>query len=284
MIYHLKPPAKINLHLEVLNKRADRYHNLRSLMVKINLYDELNVEITTKGGYRLEGFKIARHLDILHKSYLLFKKLSGISFGLKLHLTKHIPIQAGLGGGSADAGLLLACLNKHFDYPIKTGALIFASGKVGADVPFFVQPHPTAIIEGIGDIIYPIKPKPYSCLVIKDNISVDTKQAFAQLTEMPRPYIQTKDKVMQQWLNEQPANWHFKNHFTPHKGNLITDHIAYLYANGAVFVQMTGSGSAIVAFFTDEVAMQRVHDELATRLPFCQIHELLTAMSDESPS
>jgi 4-diphosphocytidyl-2-C-methyl-D-erythritol kinase len=282
MHYHLKPPAKINLHLEILNKRSDGYHNLRSLMAKIDLYDQLDVEITTKTGYHLYGFDIERHLDILYKSYLFFKKKSGLNFGLKLKLNKNIPIQAGLGGGSADAGLLLACLNRHFKYPIQSTQLVRASGKVGADVPFFVQSYPTAIIEGIGEIIHPVEAKPYSCLIIKDNFSIATKQAFAQLIQTHHPDIQTKNEIIHQWQNKSPSHWRFKNHFTPHKECPITNRILDLYNRGASFVQISGSGSAIVAFFTDEATLQKAHKELSVVLPFCEVHQILTIMSDKS--
>lgn len=284
MRYHLTPPAKINLHLEVLNKRPDGYHNLCSLMAKIDLYDDLTVEITSNASYELQGFKIERHLDILYKSYLLFKKMSGLRFGLNLHLTKRIPLQAGLGGGSADAGLLLACLNKHFNYPIPPNELILASGNVGADVPFFVQPHPVALIEGIGDIIEPIEAKPYPCLIIKDVFSVDTTQAFAQLVHAPHRDIQTKEEIRHQWLYESPAHWRFKNHFTPHSGPFITDHITHLYNMGALFVQMSGSGSAIVALFTNKATLQQAYETLAAELPFCEIHQILTERGDEPTS
>jgi len=145
-------PAKVNLHLEILGKRPDNYHEIQTLMHRVDLYDEL--EITLNGqGIRLlsEGEETPQGMENLaFRAAKLFFEDCGIQRGLQIILKKKIPVAAGLGGGSSDAATVLMGLNELLDVGWGKEHLMSLGAKVGADVPFFIFQKP-ALALGIGE-------------------------------------------------------------------------------------------------------------------------------------
>lgn len=132
-------PAKINLTLEILGKRSDGYHLLRSIMQPIDLFDEMSLQ-TEKGQgieLELEGIKSPQNTEnLIYKLAELYLKKTSIAAKLKFKLSKRIPLQAGLGGGSSNAAAALIGLNRIFK-SLNTDELINLAAQIGADVPFF---------------------------------------------------------------------------------------------------------------------------------------------------
>ena len=145
-------PAKINLHLEVLEKRPDGYHEIQSLMQRVDLSDEVDVR-TDGEGIRLvtEGEAIPGGMDNLAcRAAQLFCRRTGATEGLEIRIRKRIPVAAGLGGGSSNAGAVLAALNDLFQTGLDQDSLLEMGAQLGSDVPFFLFPKP-ALARGRGE-------------------------------------------------------------------------------------------------------------------------------------
>jgi 4-diphosphocytidyl-2-C-methyl-D-erythritol kinase len=154
----LKAPAKINLFLELQNKRKDSYHNLETIMQTVSLYDEISFENSDNGIF-LESDNNnlpTGSTNIVHKAAKMFYDYFKIDKGVKIYLKKIIPIGAGLGGGSSDAAATLAALVKLYNVNTRKEELEEMATKLGADVAFFLTGG-TALCKGIGNIITPLK-------------------------------------------------------------------------------------------------------------------------------
>ena len=158
MKINLKAPAKINLFLEIKNKRHDGYHNLESIMQTVSLYDELSFELTSKDIYLECNNKnlACDETNIVYKTITAVKTHFNIDSGVKIYLKKEIPMRAGLGGGSSDAATTLEALVKLWNIKATKSELEQIATTLGADVPFFLTGG-TALCEGIGEIVTPLK-------------------------------------------------------------------------------------------------------------------------------
>lgn len=158
----LHTPAKINLHLKVLNRRQDGYHNILSLMVMVGLYDTLSFQEegariqleVTKGAVPIDNTNLVlRAARMLQKE---MEKTHKISRGVTIRLEKNIPVSAGLGGGSSDAAATLIGLNRLWSLGLSRNHLAKIGGYVGSDVPFFFH-GPMAWVSGKGEVVRPLR-------------------------------------------------------------------------------------------------------------------------------
>jgi len=151
-------PCKINLFLEVKNKRADGYHNIESIMVPVSLFDELEFK-KAKEGISLSCSCGSIPVDdrnlVIRAARRLQDELK-VKEGAKITLTKNIPVGAGLGGGSSDAAATLKCLLKLWKKRISRKKLMTIASSIGADVPFFIN-NRIAMVKGVGEKILPLK-------------------------------------------------------------------------------------------------------------------------------
>ena len=160
----LKAYAKINLGLDVLRKREDGYHEVRMIMQSIKLYDKLTMKKISKDEIQLStnlGFLPNNDKNLVYKAIKLVKDEYGLTQGVKAELEKKIPVAAGMAGGSTDAAAALVGMNRLFHLKLSPKKLMELGAKLGADVPYCVM-RGTALSEGIGEILTPLKPIP-SC-------------------------------------------------------------------------------------------------------------------------
>ena len=148
-------PAKINLVLEVLSKRADGYHEIRSLIRAINLCDVLSFELADETSFECTEPSLQTSDNLVVQAAELLKKVSGYNKGAKIKLEKRIPWGAGLGGGSSDGAVTLLALNKLWGLKLTTSDLVELAARLGSDVPFFIHGG-TALIEGRGEKVTPL--------------------------------------------------------------------------------------------------------------------------------
>ena len=182
-VYQQKAYAKINLGLDVVRRLPNGYHQVKMIMQSINLWDELTFE---KVGHQItittdsESLPTDEHNLIYKAAHHMFEKYH-ISAGLRVHLRKHIPIAAGLAGGSTDAAAAIRAVNVLFGLGISTAGLMEEGTAIGADVPYCILGG-TALAEGMGEKLTPLAPLP-SChiLVAKPDISVSTKYVYEHL-------------------------------------------------------------------------------------------------------
>ncbi|GAB6189758.1 4-(cytidine 5'-diphospho)-2-C-methyl-D-erythritol kinase [Marinitoga arctica] len=152
----LKAYAKVNLFLDVLEKRSDNYHNILTLFQSIPLYDEIDIEFSEKEIFTsTPELNFPWNTNLIKKAIDTFKNLTGYSFNLKINLNKKLPEGGGIGGGSADAAAILKFLKEK--YNILDNDIIEIGAKVGGDVPFLIFGG-TAIAEGIGDKLTFLEP------------------------------------------------------------------------------------------------------------------------------
>ena len=155
--------AKVNLTLDVLGKREDGYHDLQSVMQTLSIRDDVEIDVGTGKPWSLSCSREDLPQDernLAWKSAKVFcEQLKIDPQGLAIRITKRIPSEAGLGGGSADAAAVLRALNRAYDAPLSIPALCELGAQVGSDVPFCVMGG-TAIVEGRGELLTKLPPAP----------------------------------------------------------------------------------------------------------------------------
>ena len=272
----VRAPAKINLFLRVTGRRADGYHTLQTRMQKVGLFDLLKVQRGGEG-VRLHcvGADLPENADnLVHRAASLFletvaQRRGRTLGGVKISLTKNIPIAAGLGGGSSDAAAALKALNSLFEAGLTAGELAAMGLELGADVPFFLADTPAALAVGIGEILTPVAPLS-GCFVLLVNpgFSVSTRwvyQTFAltkeEKTTIFKNFRESADPVGQPCLSATveglPAA--LENDLEtvtitryPEIGRIKEE----LLAHGAVAALMSGSGPTVFALFSDQQAAE----------------------------
>jgi len=180
----VQAPAKVNLTLRVLAKRSDGYHELDGVMQKLNLFDTLHIEKLQEPriSLRCPGSELPENAsNLVHKAAAVFLEETGLGkkYGVSLVLEKVIPVAAGLGGGSSDAGVVLSALNELFGLLVSEKKLIALAKELGADVPFFVIPEAAVRARGIGEKMEPVVSLSHcSVLLVNPGFSVSTAWVF----------------------------------------------------------------------------------------------------------
>ena len=248
------PNIKINLGLSITEKRPDGYHNLETVFYPVALEDALeirtNPEAQQKFTLHQHGMEIAGNPEnnLVVKAYLLLDKEFHLP-PVEIHLYKHIPSGAGLGGGSSDAAFMLKLLNEHYNLQLSDNQLEDYAATLGADCAFFIKNTPT-YAEGIGNIFSPIELslKGYRLMIVKPDVFVSTREAFANI----RPH--RPEYPVREVIRRPVAEW---------KDTLINDFEASvfpqypvigeikeeLYHQGAIYASMSGSGSSVFGLF-----------------------------------
>lgn len=248
--------AKINLTLDVLDRRADGYHDIRSVMQTISIRDDVELELGTGQPWALTCDKE----DILQDNTNLAWRAAEVFFrttkrdaqGLTIRITKRIPSQAGLGGGSADAAAVLRALNRHYEYPFSVYALAELGAEVGSDVPFCTLGG-TALAEGRGERLRKLPDLPETVFVVcKPDFSVSTPELYRRLDETAiakRP----DHKAMEAAIAKGDLGAVAENLWNVFEPVVTEEHLELNYIKslmnsyGAMGFAMTGSGSAVYA-------------------------------------
>lgn len=154
-------PAKINLFLKVLNKRKDSYHNIFTLFERISLADKIRISKIPSGIIVSSNKFITADVsdNLVFKAASLILRRSGVKEGVRIRITKDIPVASGMGGGSSDAAAVIMGINKLFGLGLSSSELKAMGAKIGADVPFFLLDEPFALGRGIGDRLKKVKSK-----------------------------------------------------------------------------------------------------------------------------
>lgn len=202
---YLKARAKVNLNLEVLEKRKDNYHNIQSVFQKINLYDELYIKKTKTGKIEIDTNinELQNEENIISKAYKVLKNRNEAITGVRVKLIKKIPMQAGLAGGSTDCASFILGMNKLFDLKLTKMEIEEIGKKLGADVPpcFY---NKAVKAEGIGEIITPINTNfKYYFVIIKPKASFSTKEMYQKIDSQKKVYTVEKTNNIKQALEQQ---------------------------------------------------------------------------------
>lgn len=249
MIYF--PNAKINIGLNVVEKRADGFHNIESIFYPImNLFDALEVVENDQLEFSSSGIDIPGDVtfNLCVKAFHLIQKDFDIPF-VKIHLHKNIPIGAGLGGGSADAAFMLKALNDLFKLGLSTKQLVNYAKQIGSDCAFFIENKPVYAYEK-GDELEDIKLdlSSYEIKIEYPEIHIGTAEAYTGI--IPNPSEVNLKKSIKQPLVEWKSviKNDFENAVFPNYPE-IEEIKQNMYSNGAIFASMSGSGSAVFGIF-----------------------------------
>ncbi|MDR3049133.1 MAG: 4-(cytidine 5'-diphospho)-2-C-methyl-D-erythritol kinase [Elusimicrobiota bacterium] len=250
----LKTPAKINLFLEILNKRPDGYHNLVSIMQTVSLFDELTIESLSNDTIEIESNNKEIPTDsrnLVYKAAQAVKEKFNIKQGVKIYIDKQIPICAGLGGGSSNAagtikGLIELWGIMPLDEISKNEQIRLLSSKLGADVPFFLTGG-TTLCEGIGDIVAPIKSiGKKNVILINPNFSVSTSEVYNRI-KFPLTKISQMYKIptdFKHWSLDKNDLFNRLEEFVfPYNPEIAK--IKFLLIQAGCLALMSGSGSTV---------------------------------------
>ena len=246
--------AKVNLTLDVLGKRDDGYHDLQSVMQTISLRDDIEIDIGTGKPWKLlcnkEGIPTDQRNLAWKAAKVYCDAMNKDPDGLEIRITKRIPSQAGLGGGSADAAAVLRALNEHYGNPLSIMALAELGAQVGSDVPFCVVGG-TAMVEGRGERLRMLPNMPDCVFVVcKPDFPISTPELFRKIDEKTiakRP----DNRAMESAILAGDLGRVAENLFNVFDPVVTEDHLELNYIKsifnsyGSIGQQMTGSGSAV---------------------------------------
>ena len=276
--------AKINIHLKVLTKRKDGFHNLESIFQRISIADYLSLEKSSDSyGCTVESPLMPLPVDnTLTEAWKAFCNVSDVDTGVRVRLVKNLPAGSGLGAGSSDAAALLKAANELFAMPLRDSELTTLALQVGSDVPFFLKGS-AGIVTGRGEVFEPIEART-DCfgILIWPDVQSSTKEAYGLLDEQKEALSHEceawgYEKLVTQYMAPFKT-WRFVNDFQPvleQRYPIIGRVRQELYEQGAEFAQMSGSGSAVFGLFSSESLMASAFQVLAKRWGWCKPFLLL---------
>lgn len=257
--------AKINLTLDILGVRKDGYHEVAMIMQSIGLHDDVFAEKIASGiELSVEGANLpADENNLCYKAARLMLDEFKIAEGINIRLIKRIPSEAGLGGGSSDAAAVIRAMNKLFSLDLTDGVMEALGAKIGSDIPFCITGG-TQLATGRGEVLKKLPDFPKMPLVLaKPEISISTPWAYKTYDASPpnsRPNneaficaLNAGEKLFSSMGNvlESVAVGKFPE---------IAEYKKMMTDAGAVFSQMTGSGSVVFAFVEDEKMAEKIAD------------------------
>jgi 4-diphosphocytidyl-2-C-methyl-D-erythritol kinase len=259
MQVELKSPCKVNLILNILGRRADGFHELETVMHPVAIYDVLSFD-RTASGIQLTCDNPQLPTDpsnLVYRAAMAFFTETGINDGVRIHLEKRIPMEAGLGGGSGNAATTLLGLNKIFDSPLDKPGLQRLAARLGSDVPFFLQDKP-ALARGRGENVQSLKPfkalEGFYFVLIHPGFGVSTPWAYKNLARFPSALNgragRAEQLVESLDVSVEAARSHFYNSLEApvlEKFPLLALFQEFLLENGASVALMSGSGSTTFA-------------------------------------
>lgn len=259
-------PAKINLGLQVLRRREDGYHDIRSVMVPIAWYDRVRVEAAPEGSLSCSDDSVPAGTDNLcWRAVEALADRVGRKPRVAVHLEKNVPVGAGLGGGSSDAAAVLRALTDLWDLEVGDEELRRVGARLGSDVPFFVNPRPV-LAEGRGERLTPVEEGlqfAYHWVVVVPGQRVATAEAYRWVA----PDAEDRPNPAEVLASTEPSRWAHKlvNDFedpvarrVPAVGRIR----ARLRRAGAAYVSLSGSGSAVYGLFLEADRARRVAERL----------------------
>ena len=250
-----KAPAKINLCLHVLGRLENGYHELAMAMQRVDLYDDIEIEIGGLPGIRVDcaGMTLAAgETNITARAASLLLNKVGIDSGVDIKITKHIPVAAGLGGGSSDAATVLMGLAQLLEIELDYNQLVALGSQLGADVPFFIHQQP-AWATGIGTKLENLPTLPaVAYLLVNPQIAVSTADVYqslqltkgGELANLPRFSVATSEDLCAALHNDLEA-------VTLQRFPVIAALKQRLLETGAMGALMSGSGATVFGVYPD---------------------------------
>ncbi len=266
----LKAMAKINLGLDVVGKRPNGYHDVRMIMQSIYLYDNLILTKTNSNKITIKTnlpYLPTNENNLVYKAVKLLFNEFHIEGGLAITLDKHIPVAAGLAGGSSDAAAALIGVNKLYRLGLTKKQLMERGVTLGADIPFCIM-RGTALSEGIGEVLTPIASMPHCYIIIaKPDLSVSTKYVYEHLKLDHTTYHPDIDGLITNLKDKDLAGiasniGNTLEQVTVPTYPIISQIKQFLLTEGALGSLMSGSGPTVYGIFDSKETAKRAEKKL----------------------
>lgn len=268
----IKAPAKINLGLDVIRRKENGYHEVRMIMQTVDICDELTFYERRKAGIEIKvdvNDIPSDHNNLIYKAAAMMIEQEEIEKGVSILLKKRIPVAAGMAGGSADAAATFIGLNELFGLGKTKEQLMNMAFKLGADIPFCILGG-TALSEGVGEILTPIK-RPPSCYIVvaKADIYVSTQYVYENLHVKELKYHPDIDGMLKQIENQNLEEMcklmgNVLETVTVREYPMIENIKNRMKKAGAINALMSGSGSSVFGIFKEETLAKKAFAELET--------------------
>ncbi len=273
----VKSIAKINFGLRVLSKREDGFHNLQTLFFPINgLYDNISFEKSEILNFNSNISSLNDDSNLIIKTVRLLQNELGQKLNVKIDLLKQIPIGAGLGGGSSNAASTLLALNKLFELNLSNNELIKFALQLGSDVPFFINPV-YSIATSRGEILNPtdLNFNKY-ILLVNPGIHISTKEAFSNIKNIASAKTDYTSIIINGSIDFAMAKNNIFNDFEDYVFYKFPEIAAIketLIENGALFAQMSGTGSTVYGIFDNNNETANLAANLFRKNYFCFLNK-----------
>lgn len=270
--------AKINLSINVINRRLDGYHNIDSIMLPINLYDEIEIELSAEDSYCCNIDLPYDEHNIIYKCVELMRSEFDLTNRYRICVKKNIPACGGLAGGSSDGAATLRIINEIENLGLSYSQLACFGKKIGADIPFCIYQQ-AARVRGVGDVVEPFYlPRSYGVLLIKPQVGVNTAMAYQMLNlnKCQHPDIaQLKNSL----LNGEPIK-NLLGNSLQYSAFLIApeieDIINEVKKMGFENVLMSGSGSTVFVLTDNDEKLKRLEQVMQKKYDFVCKTSILT--------
>ncbi len=250
----IKAPAKLNIGLNIISKRADGYHNIETIFYPISIFDNILFEKSESDSFSCSHPALVHHgNNLIIKAKVILEEEFKTKFPLKIVLEKNIPIGAGMGGGSSDAASALHSINVLYNLNLSKDQLNHFALRLGSDVPFFLDPRPS-FASGRGEILSVLGfTIDVPILIVNPRIHISTKWAFDNIKpKIPDRHL---NHIFQQEIDFAKLQGFITNDFEevvfnkyPQIAQIKTD----MLSRGALFSLLTGSGSTVFGIFDNE--------------------------------
>ena len=267
------PNAKINLGLDILSRRPDGYHEISTVMVPVGWHDVLEVVPSRSGKTTLtvtgNAVDCPTEKNLVMKAYRALDEVAGGLPPVDIYLRKIIPDGAGLGGGSADAAFTIRALNTLFSLGFSHDKLGEVAATIGADCPFFIYNKPmmaTGIGTDLAPVVLPSEIYRMKLVIVKPPVGVSTARAYAGVSPT-RPNVDLADAIsrpLSEWNGTVKNDFEKSVFAAAPEIETVKGGLADM---GAVYVSMSGSGSAVYAFFASDILAETLRD----RFPQCSV-------------
>jgi 4-diphosphocytidyl-2-C-methyl-D-erythritol kinase len=272
----LHAPAKVNLFLRILAQEKSGFHQLETLFASLEFGDTITLEGASSGiSLETDGPPMGSpEENLVYRAARGFLEEGGVGEGVRIHLKKRVPLAAGLGGGSSDAGATLLGLQTLFPGALEDEQLLQLAGSLGSDVPFFLSPSPLTLAWGRGDRLFPLPPLPPApVLLALPPVEVRTQEAYGVLAkERRKAPLRHSTRLHSQ---EAFSSWERLGIFAENDFEepvfreypVLGQIRDALSESGPIFALLCGSGAALFGLYGDESTATRARADLSDRFP-----------------
>ncbi len=278
-------PAKINLTLEVLAKRQDGFHEIRSVIQTINLCDSLHFQLSQNIEFKCDVPNWIPEESLVSRATGLLQEVTGCAKWATIDINKRIPLMSGLGGDSSDAAAILRGLNKLWGLSLSPGELLELAARLGSDVAFFLYGG-TALVSGRGEVVTPLPPLPHMWVVVTmpsvPRLPGKTERLYASLNASHYTDGQITEKLVE-GLRE-------GREFTPSllfntfenvaftRSSELSEYREHLVKVDATDIHLAGSGPALFTLVKDKTQAERIYESLQQQGLECYLTETLAGV------